>query len=191
VFSQRRLIKTIPELTEILFNKNLRRIVRAIDDKAFLVKSIFFNKPPEANWYVTWHQDRAINVAERKEVAGFSGWTQKDEVISVLPPMEVNENCFSIRIHLDDTDENNGALKVLPGSHHKQFTNEEIKLIASNSVALSTDVNAGGVHLMKPLLLHASAKSKSQMARRVIHLEFSSMELSEGLQWAERMDLNE
>lgn len=190
VFSQRRLIKTIPELTEILLNKNLRRIVRAIDEKAFLVKSIFFNKPPEANWYVTWHQDRAINVEERNEIAGFSGWTKKEEVTSVLPPIEVNENCFSIRIHLDDTDESNGALKVLPGSHHKQFTNEEIKLITTNSVPVNTEVNTGGVHLMKPLLLHASAKSKSQKARRVIHLEFSSMELPIGLQWAERIDLN-
>lgn len=190
-FARRQLLKTVPELKDILLNKNLRRIVRAMDEKAFLVKAIFFNKPPEANWYVTWHQDRAINVQEKLETEGYTGWTQKNEVISVLPPAEVNHNCFSIRLHLDETTEANGALKVLPGSHKKPLTDEEIQLISANSVPVITEMLPGGVHLMKPLLLHASAKSKSQKQRRVIHLEFASVELAEGLQWAERVNLSD
>ncbi|GAB5525466.1 MAG: hypothetical protein Roseis2KO_33380 [Roseivirga sp.] len=189
-FAQRHLMKTIPELEDLLFNKNLKRIVQAMDEQAFLTKAVFFNKPPDANWYVTWHQDRAINVQEKIETVGFTGWTQKDEVTSTLPPAEVNHNCFSIRIHLDDTTEANGALKVLPGSHKKLLTKEEIQLISTNSVPVITDMMAGGIHLMKPLLLHASAKSKSQKQRRVIHLEFASMELPGELQWAERIDLD-
>lgn len=190
-FAQRRLISAIPELEGLLFNKNLRRIVQAMDEKAFLTKAVFFNKPPDANWYVTWHQDRAINVHEKIETEGFTGWTQKDEVISVLPPVEVNHNCFSIRIHLDDTNDQNGALKVLPGSHKKPLSTEEIRLISANSIPLVTDMIAGGIHLMKPLLLHASAKSKSQKQRRVIHLEFSSTELPGELEWAERIDFDD
>lgn len=190
-FSQRRLLQTIPELADLLVNKNLKRIVRAMDEKAFLMKAIFFNKPPDANWYVTWHQDRAINVSEKKETDGFTGWTQKEEVISVLPPVEINHNCFSIRIHLDDTDEQNGALKVLHGSHKERLSDAQIQLISANSVAYTIEMMAGGIHLMKPLMLHASAKSKSQKQRRVIHLEFSSLELPNGLQWAERVELSD
>lgn len=188
-FSQRRLLQTIPQLENILINNNLRSIVKAMDEKAFLVKAIFFNKPPEANWYVTWHQDRAINLREKRETEGFTSWTQKEDVISVLPPVEVNHNCFSIRIHLDDTDDQNGALKVLPGSHKELLTDEQIRLISGNSVPSTIDMRAGGIHLMKPLLLHASAKSKSQKQRRVIHLEFSSLELPNGLEWGERIEL--
>jgi hypothetical protein len=50
-------------------------------------------------------------------------------------------------------------------------------------------VNAGGIHIMKPLLLHASSKATTQKHRRVIHLEFNTLELTNGLVWAERMDL--
>jgi ectoine hydroxylase-related dioxygenase (phytanoyl-CoA dioxygenase family) len=33
--------------------------------------------------------------------------------------LDILENIYTIRIHLDDTDENNGALKVVPKSHAK------------------------------------------------------------------------
>ncbi len=42
---------------------------------------------------------------------------------------------------------------------------------------------------MRPLLLHASSKSKSQKKRRVIHLEFTSTELPGDLEWLERETL--
>ena len=39
---------------------------------------------------------------------------------------------------------------------------------------------------MKPLLLHASNRSTSNRPRRVMHLEFASVELPAGLAWRER-----
>lgn len=189
VFAQRKLLAHIPELKNVLFNKNLISIIKTMNDKAFLAKAIYFNKSSDVNWYVTWHQDMAINLIGKKEVEGFTGWTQKEGLISALPPIEINKNSFSIRIHLDDTDYQNGALKTLPGSHGKRFTDEEIKLISTNSAPALIEMVAGGVHLMKPLLLHASSKSKNQKSRRVIHLEFSSLNLPEGLEWAERTEV--
>lgn len=187
-YSQRKLLQVAPNLKGMLFNKNLLRIIHSIDPHAFLVKAIYFDKTPETNWFVSWHQDMPINVKAKKEVAGFTRWTSKEGIHSVCPPEQVCKNIFTLRIHLDDTDENNGALKVLPGSHRKRHFDSDIATITENSLPFTCEMNAGGVLAMKPLLLHASGKSKSQKRRRVIHLEFSSMTLPSGLEWLEKDD---
>lgn len=191
VYAIRGLLQKLPELLPYLFNKNIRAILSRVDENLFLTKAIFFDKPAESNWYVTWHQDTTINARQKKEVKGFSGWTKKENAFGVRPPEEILNNTVTIRVHLDDTDEDNGALKVLPGSHKKLMTDDEIKLITENSVSTSVEVRAGGIQLMKPLLLHASSKTTNRKNRRVIHLEFNSVELTGGLEWAERIELGD
>jgi hypothetical protein len=44
-------------------------------------------------------------------------------------------------------------------------------------------VGAGGVVLMRPLLLHASSPATVAGHRRVIHLEFAAADLPGGLEW--------
>lgn len=189
VFGMREVLKKMPELKDILINKNFKKLIKAIDKDAFLTKAIYFDKSPSDNWYVTWHQDVPINVLEKKEVEGFNSWTNKKGVVSVCPPEAISKNTFSMRIHLDDTTIKNGALKVIPGSHNKRLNDDEIKLITNNSIPFVSEVASGGVQLIKPLLLHASSKSQTQKRRRVLHLEFSSIELPNGLQYSERGDL--
>jgi ectoine hydroxylase-related dioxygenase (phytanoyl-CoA dioxygenase family) len=94
---------------------------------------------------------------------------------------------ITVRIHLDDADETNGALKVIPGTQNKKLSDDEIKLIAQNSVPVVCNVEACGIHLMRPLLLHASSKASSQKHRRVLHLEFCSIELGGGMEWGEKV----
>jgi len=189
VFAKRDLFGVIPQLKGIILNKNLTRIIEAIDPEAFITKVIFFDKTPKNNWYVTWHQDKAINVAEKIDTNGYTGWTQKEDVISVLPPVVINQSTFAIRIHLDDTDESNGALKVFPGSHKGLLSAEQIKSISENSLPQTVEVLKGGVHVMKPLLLHSSSKTKQERYRKVIHIEFSSMELAGNLKWKEKSSI--
>ena len=88
-----------------------------VGGEPFPVRAIFFNKSPDANWLVAWHQDVTIAVRERKEVPGFGPWTVKDGIPHVQPPIDVLERMLAVRLHFDDTDETNGALRVLPGSH--------------------------------------------------------------------------
>ncbi len=185
-FGMRAVLKKMPELKPILFNRNLKKLVRSMDNTAFLTKAIYFDKQPKDNWYVTWHQDVPINVLSRIDTDGYKSWTTKDGIIGVRPPEDISKNSFSIRIHLDDTTENNGALKVIGGSHKKRLNDDEIKLISEHSIPFSCEVNSGGVQVLKPLLLHASSKSKAQKRRRVLHLEFSSIELPNGLEYAEK-----
>ncbi|WP_048330800.1 phytanoyl-CoA dioxygenase family protein, partial [Bizionia psychrotolerans] len=188
-FGMREVLKKMPELQEILFNKNFKKLVKSIDKKAFLTKAIFFDKSPTDNWYVTWHQDVPINVKKKVETEGFLSWTNKKGVVSVRPPEEISKNTFSMRIHLDETTDKNGALKVIPGSHNKHLSTEEIKLISANSIPFVSEIASGGIQLIKPLLLHASSETTIQKRRRVLHLEFSSIELPNGLTYSERQDL--
>lgn len=186
----RNVLNEIPELKEILFSPNLKLILKRINPEFFVTKAIFFDKSPESNWYVTWHQDTTINVKEKHVADGFTGWSKKEDFYSVMPPEEILKNTLTLRIHLDDTDENNGALKVIPGSQNKKLSNEEIQLIAQNSVPFVCQVEAGGIQLMRPLLLHASGKSINQKHRRVIHLEFNFTSLPGRLEWAESIEVN-
>lgn len=116
---------------------------------------------------------------------GFGPWTVKPGQFAVQPPLSVLEENVTIRIHLDDTDEENGALKVVPGSHRKGICRPE----TINWGEVPEDkvpVPRGGIMLMKPLLLHASDRTVGDRRRRVIHIEFSKAALPGGLQWAER-----
>lgn len=197
-YAMRRLLHEVPELTEFIFNRNLKLIIAAIDPKAFLTKAIYFNKGEGKNWFVTNHQDVAINVCKdkskrvadkiwKKKTAGYYGWTEKDGVVSVCPPADICKNRFTLRIHLDDANLKNGALKVILGSHNEVHSNEVIQTIVENSVSYSCEVVAGGVHLMSPLLIHSSSKNQTGKNRRVIHLEFASANLEKGLEWDEKM----
>lgn len=189
VYAIRRLLSKIPELRVFLLNRNMKTILSNIDGNLFLTKALFFNKPAQSNWYVTWHQDKTINVLEKKETQGFNGWTKKEDHYGVVPPEEILRNTVTVRVHLDDTTEENGALKVMTGSHNKILNDEEVGLITGNGIASTIEVMSGGIQLMKPLLLHASSKTTNNKNRRVIHLEFNSIKLPDGLEWAEKETL--
>jgi hypothetical protein len=66
------------------------------------IRAIFFNKSPEVNWLVTWHQDLTIAVKERIELPGFGPWSIKEGVPHVQPPIECLEQMLAVRVHLDD-----------------------------------------------------------------------------------------
>lgn len=188
-FSERALLNKHPNLLEYVLGSFMKDIVQTIDRDAFICKAIYFDKKEEANWSVTWHQDLTINLKEKKKTTGYTSWTAKDDIISVRPPEEINKAIFTIRIHLDEVNENNGCLYIVPGSHKKVHTDEEKQVITENSEPIPIKVQEGGIMLMKPLLLHKSAKSTNQRKRRVIHLEFTSAELAKGLEWSEKMDI--
>ncbi len=183
--SIRQLLQKIPELERLIFNANMDKLLQELIPGSRLTKAIYFDKPHLSNWYVTWHQDITINVKERIDTEGFSGWTSKEGFFAVCPPEEYLHKTLTIRIHLDDSLESNGTLKVIPGTHKKRLSDDEIQLITQNTSPAVCEIPKGGVQFMKPLLLHSSSKSKAQRSRRVIHLEFCTAELPVGLEWSE------
>lgn len=172
----------------------LRRFVSdaAIDDlatailgrSAFVARSIIFDKNPDANWDVPWHQDTTIAVRERFEVSGFGPWSTKAGVPHVRPPASVLARMITVRLHLDDCPADNGALWVVPGSHHDFVPDSKIDKDRCDESAIACECPAGAMMLMRPLLLHASRKSSHPSHRRVLHLEFASDPLPGGLEWA-------
>jgi len=163
----------------------LRSIIKALfGDDRFVVKSIYFDKPEKSNWFVAWHQDLTISVDKKVDMAGYSSWTIKQGQFAVQPRVEILKDIFTIRIHLDDTDVNNGALKVIPGSHLKGIYRAE-NIDWDSETEITCNVKSGGVMMMRPLLMHASDRTTSNKSRRVIHIEFSRAELPVGLNWAE------
>lgn len=190
LFAIRRFVKEVPAITSLVFNNQLRAIINQLfGADYFLVKSIYFDKPEQSNWFVAYHQDLTISVDQKKQVAGFEQWTVKNDQFAVQPPVALLENIFTIRIHLDNTDENNGALKIVPGSHRKGiYRSETINWNTEKEVVCK--VQSGGIMIMQPLLLHASNRTTNNNKRRVIHLEFSNQLLPGGLHWAEYLSLN-
>jgi ectoine hydroxylase-related dioxygenase (phytanoyl-CoA dioxygenase family) len=151
---------------------------------AFPVRAIFFDKNPEANWKVPWHQDLAIAVADRIETPGFSGWSIKDGAVHVHPLEEILENMVTVRLHLDDCDASNGALKVLPETHrYGKLGAAEIQKWMGDNEPVVCELSKGDAMLMRPLLLHASSLAERPKHRRVLHIEYATQELPNGLKW--------
>lgn len=189
LFAIRQFLKEIPATIPILLNNKLKEIIDRFGKGYFAVKSIYFDKPGESNWFVAYHQDLTISVDKKRETKGFGPWTVKQDQFAVQPPLPVLENIFAIRIHLDETNEENGALKVIPGSHNKQiYRPETIDWLKESEI--NCNVPKGGVMIMKPLLLHSSGRTTNNARRRVIHIEFSNIELPDGLQWSERINIS-
>lgn len=189
LFAIRQFLKELPEVMNLVFNIRLREFISTMfGPDYFVVKSIYFDKPEGSNWYVAYHQDLTISVDKRLDIPGFGPWTVKQNQFAVQPPLDVLENNFTIRIHLDDTDADNGALRVVNGSHRKGIYRPE-NIDWSKEQESVCNVPKGGIMIMKPLLLHSSSRTTNRKKRRVIHIEFSNRELPVGLEWAERIKL--
>ncbi|MGB8356447.1 MAG: phytanoyl-CoA dioxygenase family protein [Chthoniobacteraceae bacterium] len=148
------------------------------------VRAIYFDKSPSANWLVPWHQDLTLALRDRAEVPGFGPWSVKEGIPHVQPPMELLGQMISVRLHLDDTDATNGALRVLPGSHRLgRLSAESIRELRAEQEDFLCVASAGDALLMRPLLLHASGRSTSERHRRVLHIEYAAFVLPAELEW--------
>jgi hypothetical protein len=186
VYAVRNLLHLSPPIHEFAYSAKVRSIVEAsLGKTAFPVQGMLFDKTPKANWVVPWHQDLTICVVEKIEVPGYGPWTMKAGMCHVQPPVPILEHMLSVRIHLDDCDESNGALKVIPGTHRLgRLTRERILEQQHLVGSISCTVRAGGVVLMRPLLLHASSPASHANHRRVIHIDYTSSSLDGGLRWS-------
>jgi hypothetical protein len=183
----RRGLLRVPAIAKLARSEKLTSLVRPhMSAEPFPVRAIFFSKSPEANWLVSWHQDLTIALGARIGAPGFGPWSKKDGVPHVQPPVELLEQMLTVRLHLDDTDVSNGALRVLPGSHRLgRLSADRIQQLRAEQPDFICDVTAGDALLMRPLLLHASNRSTSKRPRRVLHFEYAAFTLPGGLQWHE------
>ena len=167
-------LEKLPELKP--FAEDVIHELRPFYKNLFFNRSIFFNKTPDKNWAVLWHQDHTISVKEKTEIEGYDPWSIKEGIPHVQPPEEILKEMVTVRIHIDSNDENNGALKVIPRSHKKGVLNRDnIQQLSQNEYIHTCNCPSGSILLMKPLILHSSDSSHvNESNRRVLHLEFLS-----------------
>lgn len=156
-----------------------------LEGEATLVRAIFFNKTPDQNWLVTWHQDKTVAVSDVFELEGWGPWSNKDGTHHVQPPLDVLNKMVTIRIHLDDATPENGCLRVIPDSHAMgNLSQEQINRCVENNEPFNCTANKGDALVMRPHILHASSKATVPSQRRILHFEYSDYKLPENITWA-------
>lgn len=187
-YGVRNLLEIRPEVRKLAVSAPIRSLGTPIlGDACFAARAIFFDKTPDANWKLGWHQDSVISVRQRIDVPKFVAWSEKAGVLQVQPPAEVLANMLAIRVRLDESHANNGPLRVLPGSHKFGWLDDELDAWKRKVPEVVCQVPVGGVVAMRPLLIHASSASVEPTHRRVIHIEFAADELPDGLEWNQRV----
>ncbi len=182
VYASRNVLALWPDAGDVWRRAPLGELLHAVLGPACgLVRALFFDKPPGQSWALPWHKDLTIAVRDnRLPSAQFGKPTTKAGIPHVEVPRSVLEGMLTARIHLDEITDENGPLKVLPGSHR---TGKELVLDGEPRTVLSA---AGDVLLMRPLLAHASGRSHPTTARhrRILHLELAaSPALPDGYAW--------
>jgi ectoine hydroxylase-related dioxygenase (phytanoyl-CoA dioxygenase family) len=159
---------------------------RILEASAIAFRATLFEKLPDSNWLVAWHQDTALPLRERRETVGWGPWSVKDGVNYAHAPAAALEKVVALRVHLDDSTADNGPLRVLPGTHTGGvLTDDEMHAIAEHTSGVDCLMPLGGIVAMRPLIIHASSKSRTENPRRVLHIEYAeSASVADGLELA-------
>lgn len=181
-YGVRNLLNLSPRVRKFSESETVRNLAESFLGKdAKVVRAIFFNKTHAANWKVPWHQDLTIAVREKRETAGFTAWTRKSEIWHVQAPDSILREMLTLRFHLDDADETNGALKAVAGSHRRRLDSAEVQKLPKPFALCRA--SKGDVMLMRPLVVHSSSAGTCPQNRRVIHLEMAAENLPNNLDW--------
>jgi ectoine hydroxylase-related dioxygenase (phytanoyl-CoA dioxygenase family) len=164
-----------------------RRLVaiasRMLGADAAPYRATLFDKSPDSNWLVAWHQDTALPLESRVEASGWGPWSEKLGVLYAHAPSRALEKVVALRLQLDDSTAENGPLRVIPGSHVEGvLTDAQVSERAVRAAPVECVATRGSVVAMRPLIIHASSKAIAPLPRRVLHIEYAaSLDLSEGM----------
>jgi ectoine hydroxylase-related dioxygenase (phytanoyl-CoA dioxygenase family) len=173
-----------PAIAAIACDPRLASIAsQALAGTAIPFRATLFDKSARSNWLVAWHQDTALPLRIRKDVAGWGPWSTKAGLLYAHAPAAVLSRVVALRIHLDDSRAENGPLRVLPGTHRMGVLSDaDAHELAQRVPVVECLVARGGVIVMRPLLVHASSKTTGGLPRRVVHIEYAaSLEVGDGL----------
>jgi ectoine hydroxylase-related dioxygenase (phytanoyl-CoA dioxygenase family) len=174
-------------VAEIARDARLLEIARCVLGTAAVpFRATLFDKSPNSNWLVVWHQDTALPLCEKHETPGWGPWSVKEGVIYAHAPTAALAQVLALRIHLDDSTADSGPLRVLPATHKMGVLSDDaIHKLAEEVTSADCLVPRGGVLAMRPLIVHSSSKSRSDISRRVLHVEYAASRFIEnGLELA-------
>lgn len=172
---------------EVAKSSRMLAIARSIlGNGAFPFRVTLFDKSFDANWLVVWHQDTALPLRVRTDMPGWGPWSVKEGINYAHAPTRALDQIVALRLHLDDSTEKNGPLRVLPGTHKLGvLSDEEVERLSRELKAEDCLASKGSVLAMRPLLIHSSSKSQNDSPRRVLHIEYAaSPSVGDGLELA-------
>jgi len=157
-----------------------------IGEQPIPFRATLFDKSATSNWLVAWHQDTTLPVSQRVNDSSWGPWSVKGGVLHAIAPASALNTVVALRVHLDDSTQANGPLRVLPSTHAcGVLTHDEIQQMAGVVTPIQCVVSAGGVVAMRPLVVHASSKAIDDQPRRVLHIEYAAtVHLGAGLELA-------
>jgi ectoine hydroxylase-related dioxygenase (phytanoyl-CoA dioxygenase family) len=137
-------------------------------------RATLFDKSPDRNWLVTWHQDTALPLEERRDAPEWGPWSVKSGINYAHAPARALYRVVALRLHFDDSEIDNGPLRVIPGTHCLGVLSKQaVDDIVARTSPVDCVVGMGGIVAMRPLILHASSKAESSRPRRVLHIEYA------------------
>ncbi|HZE71993.1 MAG TPA: phytanoyl-CoA dioxygenase family protein [Pyrinomonadaceae bacterium] len=165
-----------PAISAIAYDSRLLHLAaNTLSAPAVPFRATLFDKSRTSNWHVLWHQDRSLPLSRRLHSAEWGPWSTKSGVLYALAPAWALERVVALRIHIDPSTNDNGALRVIPASHKAGVLSSAEILRATSAVPPRTCVvERGGVLAMRPLLLHSSMKASDNQLRRVLHIEYAN-----------------
>jgi hypothetical protein len=173
-----------PAVASVARDPRLLAIARRfLDAEPIPYRATLFDKSPQRNWLIVWHQDTALPVRERRDVEGWGPWSVKDGVVYAHAPASTLSRIIALRLHLDDSFVDNGPLRVLPGTHAMGvLSDDEIARLAGEVPPVACVAPAGAIVAMRPLIVHASSKVDSDRPRRVLHIEYADVLVFDGVE---------
>lgn len=174
-----------PKLEELRDGALAQIAARHIGPDAFPVRAVLFDKTANRNWALGWHQDRTIVVTTRVATPGYGPWSRKQGLVQVMPPIGLLERMATLRLHLDDCDEDNSPLLAANGSHRLGLVPAaEAEARAAALPRLVCTARSGDVWAYSTPILHASDRAARPRRRRVLQVDYAIERLPGELTWA-------
>ena len=166
----------VPAVSALATHRDLMQLARTfLGPAAIPFRATLFDKSATSNWLVAWHQDTALPIRRRVDDPSWGAWTTKAGVLHAIAPASALATVVALRVHLDDSSWTNGPLRVLPDTHKLGvLRRDEIARLAKSVPGVECVCPIGGVVAMRPLVVHASSKSRDGTRRRVVHIEFTA-----------------
>ena len=165
-YAVRNLLSDRPALVPLLASLGIDGIAEsALGVAVEAVDATFFDKNAGANWKVPSHQDVIMPAVVAP--AGSPTFVRFGATYAE-PPAQVLRSLVAIRIHFDDCSPENGALSVVPGSHHRRMEAADLAGLGPDAFVVCP-CHAGDLLVMSPLLVHRSSPATQPNHRRVLH----------------------
>ncbi len=149
-------------------SRRLDAVAEIVGRDLFCPNDLYFFKPPGTGRPIAWHQD---------------SWYFRNTYVSSVGEA-IDQSTIGTWLALDDADEENGCLWVIPGSHsegiidHSQVESDEYLLQKRVTVsdemeerAMPVEVPKGALIFFNNALLHRSTPNRSDRFRRayIVH----------------------